>query len=139
MCPRTSSETVIEGINKIGSAFYGPILAAFLAGVLSRRATGRGVITGVVAGVAFNVGLWIFVPNVYWMWWNLFGLVITVAVTLAVSRTGPPPRQEAVDKFTLLGSGLLEDERKWIKTYAILAAYFVVILLCTVFADAFTS
>ena len=33
------SDTVIEAINKIGSAFYGPILAAFLVGILSRKVT----------------------------------------------------------------------------------------------------
>ena len=32
------SDTVLEGINKIGSLFYGPILAAFIMGILSKRA-----------------------------------------------------------------------------------------------------
>ena len=37
------SDTVVEGINKIGSVFYGPVLAAFVIGVVSKRATAQGV------------------------------------------------------------------------------------------------
>jgi SSS family transporter len=41
------SETVIESINKIGSAFAGPILEAFAIGVLSKNITARGIIAGI--------------------------------------------------------------------------------------------
>jgi SSS family solute:Na+ symporter len=49
------SETVIESINKIGSAFYGPILAAFVVGVISRKATARSVTAGILSGVGVNL------------------------------------------------------------------------------------
>ncbi len=124
------SDTVVEGINKIGSAFYGPILAAFLVGVLSRRATGSGIITGVMAGVGFNLCLWIFADSVFWMWWNALGLVVTVIVTLLVSLATPAPSAQTIAKFTLVGVGSLEDERKWLKVYAVLVLYFGVILAC---------
>jgi len=42
------SGTVIEVINKVGSLFYGPILAAFILGMLIRRTHGLRVKIGVV-------------------------------------------------------------------------------------------
>jgi len=71
------SETVLEMVNKIGSAFYGPILAVFLLGLASRRACQPLVLTGLCAGVGLNVYLWLFQPGVAWMWWNLFGFTLT--------------------------------------------------------------
>ena len=81
--------TVIEGINKIGSVFYGPILAAFLLAILSRRATGVGVIAGLLAGVGVNLVLWLrFEAEVSWLWWNATGCLATLAVAaLFRSRT----------------------------------------------------
>ncbi|MEM1141882.1 MAG: sodium/solute symporter [Pseudomonadota bacterium] len=127
------SDTVIEGINKVGSAFYGPILAAFLAGVASKRATGPGVIAGVIAGVGFNVVLWIGTPEIYWMWWNAFGLVVAIVVTLGASLiVGAPPSEEVLKQYTLTtGEGLLAREREWLPTYGLLFAYFALILVVT--------
>ncbi|MFQ5564285.1 MAG: sodium/solute symporter [Parvularculaceae bacterium] len=72
--------TVIEAINKVGSALYGPILAIFLIGMLSRRAGAPGVNAGLFAGVIVNLYLWKFQPQVFWMWWNVIGFVVTVGV-----------------------------------------------------------
>jgi len=44
-------ETVVERINKVGSAFYGPILAAFITGLTIRRVSGSGMVIGILAGV----------------------------------------------------------------------------------------
>ena len=66
-------ETVIERINKVGSAFYGPILAAFVTGVGIRRVQGGAIVTGVLAGVGINVVLWLGFGDVFWMWWNFTG------------------------------------------------------------------
>ena len=49
------SGTVIEAINKIGSAFYGPILATFLLGILTRTAVASAVKWGVLMGVGTNL------------------------------------------------------------------------------------
>lgn len=122
------SKTVVESINKIGSAFYGPILAAFCMGLLSKRSTGTGVIIGTLAGVGFNVCLWLFVPSVYWMWWNLFGLVVTCVVTVFVSLATPAPSAEVLANYTLDLGDLARRERPWIKAYLGLFAYFLVIL-----------
>jgi len=122
------SETVIEGINKIGSAFYGPILASFLVGVLSKRANAAGIFSGVLAGVAFNLFLWLALPGVFWMWWNLFGLVVSVVITFIVSNMTALPSAEQIKDYTLTGSGMFKQERSWLPVYALLVAYFVVIL-----------
>ena len=122
------SKTVVESINKIGSAFYGPILAAFCMGLLSRRSTGPGVIVGTLAGVGFNVYLWLAHPEVFWMWWNLFGLVITCVVTWAVSLCTQPPSPEQVLPYTLKLGDVAERERPWLKTYWGLVLYTALIL-----------
>jgi len=122
------SDTVIEGINKIGSAFYGPILASFLLGVMSKRANSAGIISGVVAGVLFNLILWIFAPGIFWMWWNLTGLVVTLVVNAVVSRLTTPPTEDQIKRYTLSGTGLLAKEKSWIPVYGALFGYFVFIV-----------
>ena len=133
------SETVVEGINKIGSAFFGPILASFLVGVLSKRANGTGVFVGVLAGVGFNLLIWLALPSVYWMWWNLFGLLVGVLTALVVSRLTAPPRPEQTRIYTLTGSGMFQQERRWVPIYALLAGYFVVILALMVIVQRFAG
>ena len=122
------SPTVIESINKIGSAFYGPILAAFLSGILSKRATSTAVFTGVITGVGFNLFLWIALPEVFWMWWNLFGLLVSIVTTLIISLLSKPPGEKAI-KYTLILSGTLKHEKKWIKWYILLACYSIFIFV----------
>ncbi len=91
------STTIIESINKIGSAFYGPILAAFLVGVLSRKANAQGVLSGILAGVGLNLVLWLGFPGIHWMWWNCFGCLTTAFVALLVSRLNTSPPSELGD------------------------------------------
>ncbi|GIX18006.1 MAG: sodium:solute symporter [Rhodothalassiaceae bacterium] len=84
--------TVIEAINKIGSLFYGPILAVFLLAVVSPRAGGRAAIAGLLGGLAVNLGLWLFFPQVFWFWWNAVGCLVALGIGGAVSRLAPAPR-----------------------------------------------
>lgn len=76
---------VLETVNLIGSAFYGPILAVFLLGILTRGVSGRAVITGLVAGLVGNVLLARLAPGVSWLWWNPAGFLVACAVALALS------------------------------------------------------
>lgn len=119
------SDTVIEAINKIGSAFYGPILAAFLIGILTRKVTTRNMFIGIVIGVGFNITLWLTAAGIYWMWWNLFGCVLTASTAwlLSVSNTTLSP-----EKYHITFDGLLERERAWNSRYLFLIGYFVAIL-----------
>ncbi len=125
------SDTVIEGINKIGSAFYGPVLATFLLGILVKRVTPMAVTCGIVAGVAFNLVLWLGFPRVHWMWWNVFGFLVAVATALAVtaishSRVGPPLRE--VEALTLGANDIVDRERGWTPIYGFLVLYFICLI-----------
>lgn len=122
------ADTIIESINKIGSAFYGPILAAFLAGVLSSRTTSAGVLSGVLAGVGCNLYLWLMQPQIFWMWWNLTGLAVALIITLSISQFTNAPVSEHIQQYTLYGSGFFKVDNKQRKIYLALLLYFVFIL-----------
>jgi SSS family transporter len=80
------SETVLELVNKIGSAFYGPVLAAFWLGMLTKRGNQVGVISGLLLGVGFNIFLWQFyAAEISWLWWNFFGFFISFSFGFLIS------------------------------------------------------
>jgi len=129
------SSTVVEGINKLGAFFYGPILAAFLTGILDRRSRGPAMIAGVFLGVGANAVLWLaFDKELYWMWWNVSGLVVAYLVTALISRAMAPPLPEQLEHTTLTAQGILSREKPWFSTYGILLGYFFAILLVANFA-----
>jgi SSS family solute:Na+ symporter len=92
---------VLEAINLIGSAFYGPVLGVFTLGVLAPRLTGNAPVVGLVAGLVANIGLASLAPGVSWLWWNPAGFLVTCAATLSIARVQPRlaittwPRREA--------------------------------------------
>lgn len=77
--------TVIEVINKISSVFYGPILAAFILAIMTKKTHALGANIGIVAGVLFNMYLWLYVPEVFWFWWNAIGCLVTIIVAYTIS------------------------------------------------------
>lgn len=102
---------VVEGINRVGALFYGPLLAAFGCGILDRRARGPAVLAGVAAGLALNLLLASDLgPSWFWMWWNLSGLVVAAGVTWVVSRWLPPPTAAALAGTTL-------DSQAWRRSW----------------------
>ncbi len=125
--------TVIEAINKVGSALYGPILGVFLIGMLSRRVNGVGASAGLLAGLFFNLYLWKSAPHIFWMWWNFIGLVITVAVAGIVGAfTGrisdDIPRADHGSTFgTVVASPY---------TIMLLATFTLIVVISTVLGDA---
>ena len=96
-----SGSSVLETINLIGSAFYGPVLAVFALGVLAPRLVGNAALVGLVVGLLGNLALARLVPSVSWLWWNPAGFFVTCVVALAMSRVAPRlatfgwPRREA--------------------------------------------
>jgi hypothetical protein len=122
------SETVIESINKIGSAFYGPILAAFIVGVLSKKATAGSITAGILAGVGFNLFLWLAMPGVYWMWWNMTGFLAAAGVSYIVCSFGLATQSGDISQYVLRGSDLLKAERRWWPVYGVLVLYFCLML-----------
>jgi SSS family solute:Na+ symporter len=82
-----SSETIIEVVNKIGSALYGPIAGVFALGIFCKRATGRGALAGLAGGMLVNGILWLmFEARVSWMWWNLTGFAVTLGAGAAAGQ-----------------------------------------------------
>jgi SSS family transporter len=118
------ADTVVEAINKIGSAFYGPVLAAFSAGILLPRVTATGIKFGVAAGVALNLALWLCLPGLNWMWWNAAGLLVAIAVAVLTSMAATPARVSAT------ASAELRQQWRYARTTAfLLFAWFVLILV----------
>jgi SSS family solute:Na+ symporter len=81
-----SGTGVLELVNQVGSAFYGPVLAVFVLGALVPSVNGRGALLGFAAGLATNFALATLVPGVSWLWWNPAGFSTSVVVSVAVAR-----------------------------------------------------
>lgn len=113
-------KTVIEAINKVGSAFYGPVLATFVLGVVTRFIGGGAMVFGVLFGVGLNLALWLSGSGVHWMWWNAIGFAVTTALAVALS-TVMPNRNPAKLPFLreVVGSTRISA------SYVVLAAYFI--------------
>lgn len=76
---------VIEVGLSIASVAYGALLGVFLLGVLTRSATERGAMTGMVCGLALNLYLWLF-TRVPFTWYVPMGSIVTFAVGYFASR-----------------------------------------------------
>jgi len=72
----------------IASLVYGPMLGAFLLGVLTRRTTQRGVMAGMALSLVSMVFI-NFATSIAWTWYVLMGTAICVAVGSVVSLLVP--------------------------------------------------
>ena len=126
------SDTVIEAINKVGSLFYGPILAAFVLGILFRSTTATGVKLGVLLGVALNFVLWIGFPEVSWLWWNVTGCLSALIFGYLWSSLFPSDKTIADDLFYKS-----DGDSKWKWRYIFLVVYFFLIILVSYVVEKF--
>ena len=124
------SDTVIEAINKVGSLFYGPVLSAFLLGIMFGRVNAGGVKLGVLSGVAVNLTLWIWFPGVSWLWWNVTGCLTAIAVGNIWSIFFPNAREAETYERDKTKPGI-----KWTGRYVFLALYFVAIIALSYFLE----
>ncbi len=119
-------QTTIVLINAVGSLLYGPILAAFLLGMFTRKVGAGAVKMGVISGIFLNICLWLF-THISWLWWNFTGFAASVATALIFSAF---VEQTSTSKTT---DALLFEtaSRKWRNIYKFVVAYFFfIILLC---------
>jgi Na+/proline symporter len=80
--------SLIEVVNMVGSLFYGTLLGAFVLAIGTRRATGTGTFVGMLAGFAAVLySAW--AGAVSYLWYNVVGTVVVVAVGLLVSALAP--------------------------------------------------
>jgi SSS family solute:Na+ symporter len=119
----STRKTTIVLINAVGSLLYGPILAAFLLGILTRKANARAVLIGVVMGIASNVLVWQ-LTSISWLWWNVVGFVATVGGALLVTAVTQLERRVPVAEPTREAA-----PGKWWAVSASVAAYFVVVVV----------
>ncbi len=130
-----SPRTVIELVNMIGSAFYGPILAVFMAGALLRRVNGTGALFGLAAGLATNVSLWLFAPGVSWLWWNPIGFGVALATARIASFIQPVPSAEQLE-WTLRSLKANREEHPvwWLdyRTWILVVAFFAILIISVV-------
>ncbi len=129
------SRSIIESINMISSFANGPILGTFLLGILTKRANGRGTVIGIIFGFAVNLYFWKFVPGVSWLWWNVIGCVVTFGVgyLLSLVLRGKGVVRIADDLvFKRDARKQFGYKRNWYVYYAILAAYFCLMVVILV-------
>ena len=69
----------------IASIVYGPMLGAFLLGVLTKSANQRGVVAGIGVSLLAMIGVRLFTP-LAWTWYVMAGTAICMSVGLVVSR-----------------------------------------------------
>jgi hypothetical protein len=83
--------SLIEVVNRFGSFFYGSILGVFLLAMVP-RARARGAFVGLIAGMTV-VGFVAFQTSVAYLWQNVIGAVVVVAV--GVASSGAPKTSAA--------------------------------------------
>jgi Na+/proline symporter len=99
----------------IASLVYGPLLGAFLLGIVTKRANQRGVISGMSASLIVMILIWaaawaaanlpdarqIMPLSIAWTWYVLIGTIICFTVGYAVSLMSPvkaTEKSEALSK-----------------------------------------
>jgi len=119
------ADTVLEAVNKIGSAFNGPILATFVWGVLTKRVNTLGVFVGVALGVIGNLVMWLGDVDIHFMWWNMIGFLTASFGMFAMSGVGQnaEDRMQHLDDVTLNAADIRENERGWMVPYSALIAF----------------
>jgi SSS family solute:Na+ symporter len=78
--------SLIEVVNRFGSFFYGSILGVFLLAMVP-RARARGAFIGLISGMTV-VGFVAFQTGIAYLWQNVIGAVVVLAVGVATSGGG---------------------------------------------------
>lgn len=126
------SDSIIVSINKIGSMANGPILATFLLAVLTKKANDKGVLIGIIGGFLVNTYVWIFMPDVSWLWWNVIGAVGTFGIGYIASFLFTTPAYETIKDYIWHKSSLEykgETGRNWNKYYLALILWFALMVV----------
>jgi SSS family solute:Na+ symporter len=77
-------ESVFTAGLTIASLVYGPMLGAFLLGVLTKRTNQRGIMVGMATSLIFMILIWAKTP-LAWTWYVLLGTIVCASVGYGVS------------------------------------------------------
>jgi Na+/proline symporter len=80
--------SLIVAVNVVGSLFYGSLLGCFVVALAFRRVRGTAVFVGMLAGEAAIFWAF-FYSHVSYLWYNVIGCVVVVAVALAITYLKP--------------------------------------------------
>lgn len=108
-----SQGTVIELINIISSQFYGPILATFVLAILVKRVNHVGMNIGIIGGVVINILIKVNFENIFWIWFNLTGFLITTILALVFSeiyKSKSKPKEAFIIDFTIKKKDVFSKE-----------------------------
>jgi Na+/proline symporter len=83
--------SLIEVVNRYGSLIYGSLLGVFILGILTNRATASGAFWGLIAGMLVVLTVALELPWIAFLWHNLIGAAVVVAVGMAISYAQPRP------------------------------------------------
>jgi len=85
---------LIVRVNQVGSLFYGGMLGVFILAFFVKRVGGNGAFIGVLAGEAAIFAAARF-TNIAFLWYNVIGCVVVIAVALVVPRKDPRKARQA--------------------------------------------
>ncbi len=90
--------SLIVAVNRVGSLFYGTMLAIFLVAFYAKHVGATAVFYGALIAEATVLLCWLF-TDMAWLWWNVVGCVVGVGAALVIqvflpSRVGDtaPPQ-----------------------------------------------
>jgi Na+/proline symporter len=80
--------SLIVAVNKVGSLFYGSLLGCFVLAFAFRRVRGTATFVGMLAGESAILATAVF-TDVSWLWYNVIGCVVVVAIALGITYAVP--------------------------------------------------
>lgn len=80
--------SLIVAVNRVGSFFYGTMLAIFLIAFYVKHVGGTATVIGAIVGEVAVILCAIF-TNMAWLWWNVVGCGVGVIVAVIVQRFLP--------------------------------------------------
>ncbi len=84
--------SLIEAVNFVGSLFYGSMLGVFVLAFSPWKVSGTGAFAGMLAGLA-AVAYASLYTDITFLWFNVIGCLVTVAVGLLLDRGSANPAQ----------------------------------------------
>ncbi len=83
--------SLIVAVNRIGSLFYGTMLAIFLLAFYAKRVGATAVFYAALIAEATVLVCWLY-TDMAWLWWNVVGCSVGVVAALILQTLLPPAR-----------------------------------------------